>query len=134
MLLAGRTDRVLERRHIAIPVRPFRVVGFGNFPVALRILQTGGKTFQLLLGADIEEKLHNMRAVIGKQAFEFPDALKTLRANSFRNCSVYPWRENIFVMRSIEYRDVASRRRVWMDAPQEVMRRLFRRRDLESGY
>src|SRR5689334_6982022 len=80
----------------------------------------------------MQKELENNGTAMGEQLLKIVDFLVASLPDRFGNQVLHASDQHIFVMRTIEDTDAAFAGRVFMHAPQEIMRQIFLSRLLEG--
>src|SRR5271166_3578394 len=132
VLRARLANGIFVGGNVIVPQFPLRIVVFTDLPVSGRVVETPTEAYELLLWADVQEELEDVRAVLEKALFEIIDQLITPLPDFLGNKLVYTHHEDVLVLRPIENDDLAFLRRLLLDAPEKVMLRLLFRGRFES--
>jgi hypothetical protein len=118
---AGVVDHAFISALVIGPQRAFGVVALADFPLPILVFQPHAEAFELLFGADVEEELEHARALFGQQFLELVDLVVALLPRALVDIAVDARDQHVFVVRSVEDRDLALARRAGVDAPQEIV-------------
>ena len=132
-----------ERLLVVIPALPLADVGGRELPVVIREVDAPQEPGALLLLGDVQEQLDDPKPVIGQIALPIVDLAvaalphipllrRARKLLTIEILGVHPHHEHLLVVRPVEDPDVATRRQPLRIAPQEVVIKLLRRRDLEA--
>ena len=111
----------------------------------VREVDTAQETDALLLAGDVQEQLHDSKAVLGQIALPVVDlAVAPLphvvlprgrrQLLAIQGLGMYPNHEHLLIVGAVEDPDLAARRQVGGVAPQVVVVELLRRRNLEAAH
>ena len=128
----GALQRLVEGGEVVVEVGALLVVGIADLPLPVRVVEPLGEAPELLRLGDDQAELEDRGAVLlVEQPLPVVDQLVAALPDLARHQLVHAGDQHVLVMRAVEHRDLALGRRVRVDAPEEVVRGLFGRGDLE---
>src|ERR1035441_7226220 len=106
---AALAHHVLVRVGILVPILALLQVGRGEFPVLGLVVDALAETLRLLVLVDVEQKLHDARAVLVQHAFEIVDLGVSLAPYGFRHDVMDAHYQYVLIMRTVEDSDLDRR-------------------------
>src|SRR5208283_3151412 len=136
VLRSGRSDGLIVRAHVVVPVAAFAHVGSGEFPVLLRLVEALHEALLLLLAGQVEVELEDDHALPGEIVLEPRDVGEPLVPDSLADklwrqllrleqLLVDAHHEHFLVVRAIEDGDAPALRSLHGVSPKEIVRQLL---------
>ena len=125
VLGAGFLNKVFVNLLKVIPACAILEVVRVEFPVFSRIIESGLKALFLFLLGDIEENLHDGRALFCQHALEFHNMAVT-RLPDFLGVNIlHSDCEDVLVVAAVKYNDLAITRHFIVHPPEKIVRQLL---------
>ena len=124
-------DRLLVGRHVVVVTLAHLEVGGAELPPFLRVLEPLPEARALLLARDVEEDLHDRRALLDQHALPLADLPRPLLHDFLGREPEDVDRDDVLVVRAVEDADLPPLRRHGVHAPEVVVRKLGCRRRAE---
>ncbi len=124
-------DRLLVGRHVVVVALAHLEVGGAELPALLRVVEPLPEARALLLARDMEEDLHDRRALFDQHALPVADLPRPPLHDFLGREPEDVDRDDVLVVRAVEDADLPSLRRHGVHAPEVVVRKLGWRRRAE---